>query len=256
MVTQWRTRKLAKVKGYCSRNAKSQLEKVIEHLVGRQGQPGGAQVYAMHWSNWKGRSQDPPLPTPHLRVGSEGENILLENSANLRPSKGKQLFFFYSCAYGCCIWANACCSLGSCYSHGAAVLPIVISMLSKSRIVQNDRWMEQGFLGWREGICRHSQLLKSSKICIQIQLNTGMEPGFTHFPLSIGTVFQTDGKIKTTLTQSNHFSHWMTRFRTPAISSGMGDVSKNSTLGQLSKLSARLQHYLPKQASKLTEMDY
>ena len=40
--------------GQCSRNAKSQPETVIEHLVGRQGQPRGAQLYAM--------SQDPPLP--------------------------------------------------------------------------------------------------------------------------------------------------------------------------------------------------
>ena len=32
----------------CSRNAKSQPEAVIEHLVGRQGQPKGAQVQAMH----------------------------------------------------------------------------------------------------------------------------------------------------------------------------------------------------------------
>lgn len=35
----------------CSRNAKSQLEPVIEHLVGRRGQPRGAQVQAMHLSN-------------------------------------------------------------------------------------------------------------------------------------------------------------------------------------------------------------
>jgi len=34
--------------GYCSQNAKSWLEAVIEHLVGRQGQPRGAQVYAVH----------------------------------------------------------------------------------------------------------------------------------------------------------------------------------------------------------------
>jgi len=39
---------------YCSGNAKSQLEPVIEHPVGRQGQPRGAQVYAMHLSDCKG----------------------------------------------------------------------------------------------------------------------------------------------------------------------------------------------------------
>ena len=35
----------------CSRNAGSQLEAVIEHLVGRQGQPRGAQVHAMNPSD-------------------------------------------------------------------------------------------------------------------------------------------------------------------------------------------------------------
>jgi len=51
---------------------------VIEHLVGRQGQPKGAQVYAIHLNDQKGWSQDPPLPRPHLRAGSGGEVILLE----------------------------------------------------------------------------------------------------------------------------------------------------------------------------------
>lgn len=32
----------------CSRNAKPQPEPVTEHLVGRQGQSGAAQVHAMH----------------------------------------------------------------------------------------------------------------------------------------------------------------------------------------------------------------
>ena len=38
----------------CSRNAKSRLETVIEHLVGKQGQPRGAQVHVMQLSDWKG----------------------------------------------------------------------------------------------------------------------------------------------------------------------------------------------------------
>jgi len=73
----------------CSRNAESQLEAVIEHLVGRQGQPRGAQVHAMDLSDHKGRSQDPPLPTPHLRVGSGGKGILLEIPVYCRFSVGK-----------------------------------------------------------------------------------------------------------------------------------------------------------------------
>jgi len=59
----------------CSRNAESQPEAVMEHLMGRQGQPRGAQVQAMNLSDQKGWSQDPPLPSPHLRVGSGGEGI-------------------------------------------------------------------------------------------------------------------------------------------------------------------------------------
>ena len=35
----------------CSGNAESQPEAVIEHLVGRQGQPRGAQVHAMYLSD-------------------------------------------------------------------------------------------------------------------------------------------------------------------------------------------------------------
>ena len=62
----------------CSGNAKSHLEPVIEHLVGRQGQPRGAQVYAVQLSDQKGWSQDPPLPRPHLRVGRGGKDILVE----------------------------------------------------------------------------------------------------------------------------------------------------------------------------------
>ena len=46
------------------------IAEVMEHLVGRQGQPRGAQVHVMYLSDWKGWSQDAPLPRPHLRVGS------------------------------------------------------------------------------------------------------------------------------------------------------------------------------------------
>ena len=59
----------------CSGNAESQPEAAIEHLVGRQDQPRGAQAQAMHLSDRKGWRQDPPLPRPHLRVGSGGKGI-------------------------------------------------------------------------------------------------------------------------------------------------------------------------------------
>ena len=70
-------------------NAKSWLEPVIEHLGRRQGQARGAQVHAMNLSDWKGWSQDAPLPRLHLRVGSGSKGALLEVSAYLNPSEGK-----------------------------------------------------------------------------------------------------------------------------------------------------------------------
>ena len=67
-----------------------------EHLVGRQGQPKGAQVYAMYLSDWKEWSQVPPLPRPHLSVGSGGKGILLEIPVYPHPSEGKLLLSFIS----------------------------------------------------------------------------------------------------------------------------------------------------------------
>ena len=72
----------------CSRNAKSKPEAVIEHQVGRKGQPRGAQVHAMTLSDWNGCSQDPPLPIPHLSAVSVGKHILLEIPMYLGPSEG------------------------------------------------------------------------------------------------------------------------------------------------------------------------
>ena len=66
--------------------------------MGRQGQPRGAQVHSMHLSDWKGWSQDPGLPSPHLRVGSGDEGISLEILVLWRPFKGKQAVVFVSMA--------------------------------------------------------------------------------------------------------------------------------------------------------------
>jgi len=54
--------------------------------VGKQGQPRGAQLHSMNLSDQKGWSQDPPLPSPHARVGSGGEGTSQEIPAYLRPS--------------------------------------------------------------------------------------------------------------------------------------------------------------------------
>ena len=39
---------------HCSGNAESQPGAVMEHLVGRQGQPKVAQLHAIYLSDWKG----------------------------------------------------------------------------------------------------------------------------------------------------------------------------------------------------------
>jgi len=110
-----------------SGNAKLGLEAVMEHLVGRQGQPRGAQVHAMQLIDWKEWSHDPPLLRPHLRVGSGGEGIFLVIPAYLRPSKGKETFPFVSvfvaAAFGLIF---ACCGLGLCYPALIAVLCVAL----------------------------------------------------------------------------------------------------------------------------------
>ena len=87
----------------CSGNAESQPEAVIEHLGGRQGQPRGVQVHAIHLNDQKGWSQDPPFPRPHLRLSSGDKSILFEVPVYLRSSKGKQFFFLCFFIHGCCI---------------------------------------------------------------------------------------------------------------------------------------------------------
>lgn len=75
----------------CSWNAKSRPEAVIEHLVGKQGQPRVAvqcnamQCSAVHLSDQKGRNEDPRLPRPHLRAGNEGRSIFCWRSP---PTRG------------------------------------------------------------------------------------------------------------------------------------------------------------------------
>ena len=111
----------------CSRNTKSWPEAVIEHLMGRQGQPRGAQLYAVHLSDQKSWSQDPPLPRPRLRVGSGGEGIALEIPAYLGSSKGMQFFSFVpvptAAAFGMVL---ICCSQRLCHPPIIAVLSITL----------------------------------------------------------------------------------------------------------------------------------
>ena len=103
---------------------------MVEHLVGRQGQSKGVQVHPMYLSDWKGWSQDPPLPRSHLRVGSGGTGTL-EIPVYLRPSEGKQPLSFISVATAVELDQTlTCCSLGPCYSVVIAALSF---MLQKAR---------------------------------------------------------------------------------------------------------------------------
>jgi len=70
-----------------------------------------------------GGSQDPPLPRPHLKVGSGGESISLLIPAYLRPSKGKQIPSFLSVSTAAVFDPIlTCCSLGVYYYTVIALL--------------------------------------------------------------------------------------------------------------------------------------
>ena len=97
--------------------------------MGRQGQLKGAQLHAMHLSDWKAWSQDPPLPRALLRVGSAGKGILLEILAYVKSSKGKQLFSFVSvfmaAVFECIL---LCCNLGLYYYAVVLLFPSCYSI--------------------------------------------------------------------------------------------------------------------------------
>ena len=77
--------------------------------------------------------QDPPLPRPHLRVGSRGQRISLGVLAYLRLSEGKRLLFLISVPTAVTFeWILTCCSLGSCCSAAIVVLSIMLQMESIS----------------------------------------------------------------------------------------------------------------------------
>ena len=79
-------------------------------------------MHATLLSDWKGWSQDPPLPRPHLRVGSDKGN-LLEIPVGPKPSGGEQLLsFLFLCLLH--LSTFSCCSLGTCYSSVIATLSI------------------------------------------------------------------------------------------------------------------------------------
>ena len=90
-------------------------------------------MHAMYLNDWKGQSQDPPLPRPHLRVGSGGKGVLLEIHVNLRPFEGKQLLSFVFVSRAVVFeLVLTCCSLGPCCSAVIAVFHCVRVLQEKN----------------------------------------------------------------------------------------------------------------------------
>ena len=120
----------------CSGSAKSWPEAVIEHLVGRQGQPRGAQLHVMYLSDQKGWILAPALSRPLVRVGSGGKGILLEIFVYLRPSEGKQCLSFVS-VLAAVVFEHflTCYGLGPCCSAVLAVLSITLQHLMSKTIL-------------------------------------------------------------------------------------------------------------------------
>ena len=79
-------------------------------------------MHAIHWSNWKGWSQDLPLPRPHSRVDSGGKGV--SGWRFLLSSKGKLFsFILVSVAFGLIL---AYYSQRLCHSAVIVVLSITL----------------------------------------------------------------------------------------------------------------------------------
>ena len=75
---------------------------MIEHLLGGQGQPRGAQVYAVHLSDLKGGVEPGSIPSQASFKGGSGDRgVSLEFPVYWMLSEGKELLYF--CACSCCI---------------------------------------------------------------------------------------------------------------------------------------------------------
>ena len=110
----------------CRRNAKSQLEAVMEHLVGRQGQPRGAQVHAMQCTCVTRRAGVRIHPFPPSLKGRHWRY--------LRPSEGKQHFPLVSVPTAvaceqiltrCSPWPYCHCCTFHCITHLQVILQMV-----------------------------------------------------------------------------------------------------------------------------------
>ena len=87
-------------------------------------------MHATHLSDQKGWNQDPPLPRPHLRVGSGGKDTLLEIPAYMSPYEGKQISLpsppsSFVSVFTAVLSISSLCSLPLCYSAIIAPFSIV-----------------------------------------------------------------------------------------------------------------------------------
>ena len=103
--------------GSCSGNAKSRLQTVIEYLLGRQEQPKGAQVHAMH--EWPEGVETGSTPSQTSFKGWQRRwGYFCGGPCVLRPSEGKQFLSLISVpaavVFGqilTCYCQGSCCSV-------------------------------------------------------------------------------------------------------------------------------------------------
>ena len=113
-------------------------------------------MHTVHLSDQKRWSQDPPLPRPHLRVGSGGKGILLENPAYPSSSKGRQLPSFVSVFVAIAFdQILAHCSLGSCCSAVSIVLSIMLQSRSPESCYSHSKGKELSELA-KKHLCNGS----------------------------------------------------------------------------------------------------
>ena len=84
---------------------------------------------------------DPPLPSPHLRVGSRGIGVLLEIPVYLRPSEGKQILSFVS-VLGAVVFEQILtyCRPGPCCSAVTVVFSLALQLLfqKQQQVIKGD----------------------------------------------------------------------------------------------------------------------
>jgi len=118
-----------------SSQGKSSVAEMLSHSLKHwwniwwEGRTSPGQLRYMQCTEWwKGCSQDPPLPSPHLRVASGSRSILLEILTYLRPFQGKvscspPLVLESTAAFGLVL---ICCSQRTCHPTVITVLFITL----------------------------------------------------------------------------------------------------------------------------------